>query len=139
MRRPKKAVVDEVHAEAVTMVNTVMAERDLWRRADQELVASRGREVKEVVVQLEWIEVARTAGAHRMLGFGTFYEYLRSRLGLGKKATHDRMRIARALAELPGTKAAMAAGKLTLCGARELTRVVTPENEAEWLSRCAGQ
>ncbi len=111
----------------------------MWQRADVELAASKARETAELAAQLGWLEVARREGTHVKLGFAKFYEYVRSRLGLGARAAFDRIRIARALTELQRTRDALASGRLTMCGVRELTRVMLPETETAWLEAAVGQ
>jgi hypothetical protein len=73
-----------------------------------------------------------------LFGYVTLYEYLERVLGYGPHAARERMRVARALATLPDTTAALARGELTYSAVRELTRVVTPETEAAWLTAAEG-
>ena len=53
--------------------------------------------------------------------------------GLNRVTARERVRVARALHELPETSNAMAKGELTFSKVRGLVRVATPENEAELL------
>ena len=53
--------------------------------------------------------------------------------GLNRVTARERVRVARALCELPETSEAMAKGELTFSKVRGLVRVATPENEAELL------
>ena len=53
--------------------------------------------------------------------------------GLNRVTARERVRVARALCELPETSQAMAKGELTFSKVRGLARVATPENEAELL------
>src|SRR5882672_6601250 len=62
---------------------------------------------------------------HFLHGFATMYEYLERVLGYGPHAARERMRVARTLARLPQTTAALARGALTYSAVRELTRVAT--------------
>src|SRR5215471_20722680 len=50
---------------------------------------------------------------HVLHGFATMYEYLERVLGYGPHAARERMRVARTLAKLPQTTAALARGELT--------------------------
>jgi hypothetical protein len=59
-------------------------------------------------------------------------------LGYGPHAARERMRVARALARLPETTAALARGELSYSAVRELTRVATDETETAWLARAKG-
>ncbi|MDP9219224.1 MAG: HNH endonuclease [Actinomycetota bacterium] len=55
--------------------------------------------------------------------------WLSWRLGMGLKAAHERVRVARALPLLPVTAAAFAAGRLSWTQVRAITRVATPADE----------
>jgi hypothetical protein len=75
---------------------------------------------------------------HFLHGFATMYEYLERLLGYGPHAARERMRVARTLAKLPRTTAALARGQLTYSAVRELTRVATAETEGRWLAAVEG-
>jgi hypothetical protein len=67
-------------------------------------------------------------------GFGSCAEWLAWRVGLGHNAATERVRVARALERLPLTSEAMSSGALSFSKVRALTRVATPEIEAELLT-----
>jgi hypothetical protein len=69
------------------------------------------------------------------LGCSSLYDYLERVLGYGPHTAHERMRVARALVQLPETSAALAQGVLSYSGARELTRVAIAETETAWLDK----
>ncbi|HEX8113862.1 MAG TPA: HNH endonuclease signature motif containing protein [Kofleriaceae bacterium] len=75
---------------------------------------------------------------HFLCGFATMYEYMERVLGYGPHAARERLRVARSLAKLPQTTAALARGALTFSAARELTRVATAETEGRWLTAAEG-
>ena len=60
--------------------------------------------------------------------------WLGFRIGLSAGSARERVRVARALADLPLTDAAMAEGRVSFSKARALTRVATPDNEGELLA-----
>ena len=60
-------------------------------------------------------------------------QWLSWRIGLSPGAAREKVRVARALAELPETDAALARGELSFCKARAITRVATPESEGALL------
>ena len=66
-------------------------------------------------------------------GFPNCAEWLAWRTGMGKNAARERVRTARALADLPQASAAMRAGDLSYAKARALTRVATAESEEQLL------
>jgi hypothetical protein len=60
-------------------------------------------------------------------------EWLADATGMDRGTARERVRMARALVELPETSAAMAAGELSYSKVRALTRVATAESEGELL------
>jgi hypothetical protein len=70
-------------------------------------------------------------------GHANVYDFARVELGLSVRQVRDRIRLARALQGLPRTRKAFMRGKLTFSAVRELTRVVTPATEAEWIRAAA--
>ena len=66
-------------------------------------------------------------------GFGSCAEWLAWRLGVTRNTANERVRVARALEDLPFISAAMARGELSFSKVRALTRAATPENESELL------
>src|SRR5262249_50724341 len=54
-------------------------------------------------------------------------------------AARERLRVARALAELPAITEAFAAGELPFSAVRELTRVATADTDLEWRDAAAGK
>ena len=93
------------------------------------------------------------AGEHRFLTLVAEYDRLRGwelgghrscahwlafRCGYSLGAARERVRAARALADLPQTGAAMSRGELSFCAVRALTRVATPENETDLLHLARG-
>ncbi len=64
--------------------------------------------------------------------------WLAFRTGYRLGAARERVRAARALADLPQTGAAMRRGELSFCAVRALTRVATPENESDLLDLARG-
>ena len=59
--------------------------------------------------------------------------WLSWRVGMGLKAAHERVRVARALDELPMLAKAFAGGQVSWSQVRAITRVATGEDEASWL------
>ncbi|MGW8282195.1 MAG: DUF222 domain-containing protein [Gemmatimonadota bacterium] len=72
-------------------------------------------------------------GGHR-----TCAHWLAFRTGIDLGAARQRVRAARALADLPETSAAMSRGELSFSAVRALTRVATPENETDLLDLARG-
>ena len=62
-------------------------------------------------------------------GLASCAHWLNFKCGMGMNAARERVRVARALADLPKISAAFEAGTLSYSKARAMTRVATPENE----------
>src|SRR6266850_7992744 len=71
-------------------------------------------------------------------GFKSCAEWLSWRVGMDRGAAHQRVRVARALPNLPRIAQALARGELSYSKVRALTRVATPETEEQLLkfARC---
>jgi hypothetical protein len=66
-------------------------------------------------------------------GFRSCAHWLSWRTGIGLGAARERVRVARALRQLPGLSDGMRRGELSFAKIRATTRVATPENEAQLL------
>jgi hypothetical protein len=73
----------------------------------------------------------------RRFGYASLVEYMELEMGYSPRAGLERLRVANALPHLPQIAAAIEQGSLSFSGAKELTRVVTPETEANWLGATA--
>jgi hypothetical protein len=66
-------------------------------------------------------------------GYSDVFEAAERLLGLGPRATRERVRVGRALRQLPRVERALEHGELSFARAREITRVARAESEATWL------
>ena len=66
-------------------------------------------------------------------GFRTCAHWLNWRTGLSLPAAREKVRVARALPDLPRISQAMSEGRLSFSKARAITRVATPDNEDDLL------
>jgi hypothetical protein len=73
------------------------------------------------------------AGDWAAEAFGSCAEWLAWRTGMSKNTANERVRVARALEELPRISDAMSQGALSYSKVRALTRAASAENEAELL------
>lgn len=107
------------------------------RRAHQDLVAAleRLRSAERSAVTL-FADILRR-GWYRRLGHATMELYARRALGLSDAKTRQFLRLARALEELPTTRAAVASGALPWTKARTLVAVATPRTEERWVREAA--
>lgn len=78
----------------------------------------------------------REAEALRMwrhFGYGSLIEFMELELGYTPRAALERLRVAKAIVDLPLIAEAMEQGDLSFSAGRELTRVATANTEGEWL------
>lgn len=73
-------------------------------------------------------------GVHRSYGYASMREYAEAVVGLSPRETEERLRVARALETLPAVAERFRSAELRFTAVRELTRVVTPQTETEWLA-----
>ena len=110
-----------------------------WKDIHQRLVglaADRGRLDRE---EARWLLAGLRARVHVELGYGSFLEYLERVFGYGPRFGAERIRVARALENLPVIASALEDGHVSWSTVRELARVAVSETEAEWLGVSAGK
>ncbi len=109
-----------------------------WRAIDRRLREyARHRSALDAAEAFDLVR-AQQLRIYLCFGFLSLYEYMERVLGYGPHTARERMRVAHALSGLPETAAALAQGKLTFSGVRELTRVATADTETEWLAKAEG-
>jgi hypothetical protein len=70
-----------------------------------------------------------------LLSYSDEFDAIRRCFGLGMREARERLRVGRALRQLPRLERAFIAGELAYSRIREVTRVATPQTELEWLAR----
>ena len=118
---------------------TVIAARGEQMQAKLESLEAIERELAELSAQNEsakhrllvLIEAFARADGWSRQGFVSCAAFLSYRVGLGKVAAREHVRVARALPEIAES---LAAGALSFSKVRALTRVANPQNEAELCS-----
>ncbi|MBW2455833.1 MAG: hypothetical protein JRI68_15055 [Deltaproteobacteria bacterium] len=86
-----------------------------------------------------WLLAAERLGVHARAGYASLREYAGRVVGLSGRQTEERLRVGRALGELPGLDRTLASAELCFSVVRELTRVAQPETEGEWLDWARGK
>jgi hypothetical protein len=89
--------------------------------------------------EARWLREAEALQIWRPLGMVSALDYLERVLGYAPRTAQDRLRVARALGDLPALSAALASGKIAFSAVRELTRVATPATELSWIAAVAGK
>ena len=72
---------------------------------------------------------------HQVLGYGSLSDYAERELDLSPRQAREWVRLGQTLPERPVLRKAFASGELGWTAAREVLRVASAENEAEWVQR----
>jgi hypothetical protein len=110
-----------------------------WRTVDRALREIAHRRATLDADEARWLREAEALQIWRPLGMVSALDYLERVLGYAPRTAQDRLRVARALGDLPQLNAALAEGQLAFSAIRELTRVATPGTEASWLAAATGK
>ena len=87
------------------------------------------------VKEAEALREAQRLQLWKQFGYTSLVDYMERELGYTPRAAEDRLRVAKALPELPKLTEALQTGCLNFSQAKELTRVVTPETEQVWIEK----
>ncbi len=110
-----------------------------WREVDRALRRIALRRGALDAEEARWLREAERLQIWRQLGMVNALDYLERVLGYTPHAAHERLRVARALEDLPTLESAFAAGELPFSAIRELTRVATRSTEDAWCERAIGK
>jgi len=98
-------------------------------RAQSSWDARRARHLREAEAQQLW----------NHFGYISILEYLEREHGIEPRTANDRLRVSHALADLPMLEAELEEGTFQYSHVKELTRIVTPETEEEWINAARGK
>jgi hypothetical protein len=73
----------------------------------------------------------------RHYGYSSLLEYMEMELSYTPRQAIERLRVAKAIVDLPTIAQKLQQGELSFSAARELTRVATAETEGEWIEAAA--
>jgi predicted nucleic acid-binding protein len=110
-----------------------------WRTVDRALRAIKQRRAALDADEARWLREAEVLQIWRPLGMVSALDYLERVLGYAPRSAQDRLRVARALGDLPELTAVLERGELPFSAVRELTRVATPATEAAWVAAATGK
>ena len=85
------------------------------------------------------LRAAERLAVHARTGHASLREYAERILGLTGRQLEERLRVARALGELPLLDQSLASGELCWSAVRELSRIATPQTEQTWLGWAKGR
>jgi hypothetical protein len=115
------------------------ATEDRWVAVDRALRDLGRRRSALDAEEARWLREAERVRVWVPLGMASAIDYLERVLGYTPHTANERLRVARALGELPLLTDAFARGDLVFSAVRELTRVATPETEARWRDAALGK
>src|SRR5689334_303995 len=115
----------ETGGEGAVLGRSVHAADPRWQVVDRALRRIAGRRAALDAEEARWLREAEALQIWKPLGMVSALDYLERVLGYAPRTAHDRLRVARALGELPRLAAALASDDLTFSAVRELTRVAT--------------
>jgi hypothetical protein len=110
-----------------------------WKAVDRALRSIRQRRAALDAEEARWLREAEGLQIWRPLGMVSMLDYLERVLGYAPRTALDRLRVARALGDLPRLTAALSTGELPFSAVRELTRVATPATEVSWVAAATGK
>lgn len=110
-----------------------------WETVDAELRGNAKRRSGLDAHEMYWLREAERVEIWRPLGMVSMLDYMDRVLGQTPETARKRLRVARALADLPLVSAALERGELTFSAVRELTRVATSATEREWVEAIRGR
>jgi hypothetical protein len=113
--------------------------RATWREVHGELTRLAKNKGAYDAEEVRWLLEGKRVKVHERLGYGTYPGYLEEVLGYGPRMASERIRVAEALTRLPAMFEALASGELHWSAVRELTRVVVPATEGEWMEAARGK
>lgn len=108
-----------------------------WNQLHEEVLTFARRRSQEEHSLGRLLLRVKKARLWQHLGLKSIYAYARSFMDLTTRQTKERLRVAMALKTLPKINATLAAGTIHWSAVRELLRVVTSENESQWLEQVA--
>jgi hypothetical protein len=114
-------------------------ERCSWREVDRNLREIAASQAELDAREAPWLRLAEKLEIWKPLGMVSALDYLERVMGYGPRTAQERLRVARALGELPLLGEALKTGQMKYSAIRALTRVATPETEREWHDAAAGK
>ena len=101
-----------------------------WIEIDEQLRSNKKKRGALDAHEMYWLREAERVQIWRPLGMVSMLDYMNRVLCQNLDTARKRLRVARALADLPELSAALAADELTFCAVRE--RVATASTERAW-------
>lgn len=116
-----------------------LAEAPKWEAVHARFQSLRLRRCSDDAEEARCIREGEFVQIWRQVGERNMAAYLERMLGYGSRCAYDRLRVARALGDFPDMERALERGELVWSVVRELTRVVAPDTEADWMKAAQGK
>jgi len=110
-----------------------------WERLDQQLRGVAARRAGLDAEEARLLRYAEELKLWRAFGFGHLLEYMERAMGYAPHTAAERLRVARAIGDLPVIAEALEKGELAHSAVRELSRVAVPDTEEVWLDAVRGK
>jgi hypothetical protein len=110
-----------------------------WARVDGKLRGIAGRRAALDAEEANLLRYAEELKLWRGFACGSMIEYMERAMGYASHTAAERLRVARAIAELPLIAEALEHGELPHSAVRELSRVAIPDTEEAWLEAARGK
>jgi hypothetical protein len=110
-----------------------------WTRVDGKLRGIAARRAALDAEEARLLRYAEELKLWRGFGYGSLLEYMERAMGYAPRTATERLRVARAIAELPLIADALEGGEVAHSAVRELSRVAVPETEDAWLEAARGK
>ena len=110
-----------------------------WREVDRKLRSIAKRRAGLEAEGAHWLREAERLRLWREIGYVSMLEYLEDVFGYTPHVALERLRVARALDELPELTEALESGDLSHSAIRELTRIAKPSTAAAWRDAARGK
>jgi RuvA, C-terminal domain/HNH endonuclease len=121
------------------MMTVGESDRAEWEQAHQALVQLARSRAGLDFEEGQRLVAALRSRVHQRLGYGSFVEYIERLFGYAPRLTHEKLRVAEELEELPALAQSLRDGLTSWSCLRELTRTATPETERVWLDAARGR
>jgi hypothetical protein len=110
-----------------------------WVRVDRKLRGIAARRAALDAEEANLLRYAEELKLWRGFGVGSLLEYMERVMGYAPHTAAERLRVARAIADLPLIADALERGELAHSAVRELSRVAVPDTEEAWLEAAKGK
>jgi hypothetical protein len=112
---------------------------EAWQKVDQTLRVIAKRRAQLDVAEARLLREALALEIWKPLGMVSAIDYMERVLGYSPHTACERLRVAEALGSLPELADALAGNELHFSAVRELTRIVIPETQREWIEAAKGR